>query len=64
MVIRTNQISDLREALELYKNEGYAIQQRYREIVNIDPSSASLMLSEDFDLSVWDKLLAKLKGSS
>lgn len=62
MVIRTNQLSELTEALALYRSEGFQIQKRYSEIVNIDPSSASLMLSEDFDLSVWDRLLAKLKG--
>jgi hypothetical protein len=62
MVIRTNEIKNLREALAVYRNEGYKIQLRYKEIVNIDPSSASLMLSEDFDLNVWDKLLAVVKG--
>lgn len=61
MVVRTDQIASLRDALEKYRNEGYAIQSKYKEIVNIDPSAASLMLSEDFDLSVWDKLLVKLK---
>lgn len=62
MVVRTDQINELREALERYRNEGYEIQKRYKEIVSIDPSSASLMLSEDFDLSVWDRLLMKIKG--
>lgn len=62
MVVRTNQIAELRDALEQYRNEGYAIQSKYKEIVNIDPSAASLMLSEDFDLSVWEKILLKLKG--
>lgn len=62
MVVRTNHIAELRDALEQYRNEGYAIQSRYKEIVNIDPSAASLMLSEDFDLSVWEKILLKLKG--
>lgn len=62
MVVRTDQISDLKDMLDTYRNEGYQIQSRYKEIVNIDPSSASLMLSEDFDLSVWERLLAKLKG--
>lgn len=61
MVLRTDQIADLKDSLETYRNEGYLIQQKYREIVKIDPSSASLMLSEDFNLSVWDKLLAKLR---
>ena len=63
MVVRTDQISDLKDMLDTYRNEGYQIQSRYKEIVNIDPSSASLMLSEDFDLSVWERLLAKLKGA-
>ena len=62
MVVKTDQIADLRDTLETYRNEGYQIQSRYKEIVNIDPSSASLMLSEDFDLTVWEKLLAKIKG--
>jgi hypothetical protein len=62
MVLRTDPILDLKESLETYRTEGWAIQKRYREIVNIDPSSASLMLSEDFDLSVWERLLKKLKG--
>lgn len=62
MVVRTDQIAELKDALEKYRNEGYAIQSQYKEIVHIDPSAASLMLSEDFDLSVWEKLLLKLKG--
>lgn len=62
MVVRTDQVADLRDALEIYRNEGYLIQKRYKEIVSIDPSSASLMLSEDFDLSVWEKILARIKG--
>jgi len=63
MVLRTDQLSELKDALEIYRNEGYIIQSRYKEIVSIDPSSASLMLSEDFDLTVWEKILAKLKGA-
>jgi len=62
MVLRTDQLNSLKDALDQYRNEGYEIQRRYQEIVNIDPSSASLMLSTDFDLSVWDKLLRKIKG--
>jgi len=62
MVVRTDQIYDLACMLDTYRKEGYQIQSRYKEIVNIDPSSASLMLSEDFDLSVWERLLAKLKS--
>lgn len=61
LTIDTSQLVGLKESLERYKNEGYEIQKKYREIVNIDPSSASLMLSEDFDLSVWSRLLNKLK---
>ena len=60
--IDTNQVNDLRESLARYRSEGDEIQNKYAEIVNIDPSSASLMLSEDFDLSVWNRLLKKLKG--
>ena len=63
MVIKTDRMPSLTDALDTYRREGYEIQRRYSEIVNIDPSSASLMLSEDFDLSVWDRLLAKIKGS-
>ncbi len=62
MVVRTDQVADLKNALEIYRNEGYLIQNRYKEIVSIDPSSASLMLSEDFDLTVWEKILTKIKG--
>jgi hypothetical protein len=62
MVIRTDQVSDLKDSLEVYRREGYEIQSAYKEIVNIDPSAASLMLSADFDLSVWDRLRAKIKA--
>lgn len=61
MRIDTRQVNDLRESLARYRAEGEEIQNKYAEIVNIDPSSASLMLSEDFDLSVWERLLKKLK---
>jgi len=63
MVIKTNLVEALNESLNLYRNDGYEIQRTYEEIVDIDPSSASLMLSKDFDLSVLQKILAKLKGS-
>jgi hypothetical protein len=63
MVMRTDQIASLRESLDKYRKEGYEIQRRYKEIVKIDPSSASLMLSDDFDLTTWDRLLLKLKKS-
>jgi hypothetical protein len=61
MVMRTDQIESLRSSLDKYRKEGYEIQSKYKEIVRIDPSSASLMLSDDFDLSTWDRLLIKLK---
>ena len=63
MVIRTKEILSLDEALATYRREGYAIQSRYAEIVKIDPSAASLMLSKDFDLPLWERLLATLKGA-
>jgi hypothetical protein len=62
MRINTRQVPALRESLARYRAEGEQIQKKYAEIVNIDPSSASLMLSEDFDLSVWERLLKKVKG--
>lgn len=60
MVVKTDQISGLREALAKYKEEGYEFQKQYQEIVNIDPSSASLMLSDDFDTSTWQKIKDRL----
>nr|WP_315259156.1 hypothetical protein [uncultured Duganella sp.] len=60
MVIKTDQLSALRESLARYKTEGFEFQKNYREIVDIDPSSASLMLAEDFDESVWAKIKQKL----
>lgn len=62
MVIQTNQIANLKYSLGRYRDEGYEIQKKYKEIVNIDPSAASLMLSEDFDLGVWNKILQKIKS--
>lgn len=62
LVIYTKDLDSLRDALAKYREDGFLIQQRYREIVNIDPSSASLMLSRDFDVSLWDRLLANLRG--
>jgi len=59
--IRTENLDSLRTSLEKFRNEGFEIQKKYREIVSIDPSSASLMLSQDFDLNLWDKLLATLR---
>ena len=59
--IHTANLNSLRESLERYRRDGYQIQQKYREIVSIDPSSASLMLSQDFDLGLWDRLLTTLR---
>lgn len=61
MVMDTSALVGLRDALGRYREEGYEIQRKYREIVNIDPSSASLMLSEDFDKSAVDSILLKLR---
>ena len=60
--IKTKNLDSLRDALEQYRSEGYDFQRRYREIVDIDPSSASLMLSEDFNVSVWSKIVKKIKN--
>ncbi len=61
MVIDTSQLPQLRDSLHRYKEEGFEFQRKYKEIVDIDPSSASLMLSEDFEVSVVDRILSKLK---
>lgn len=58
MVIKTDQVGELAKSLNAYRRDGYEIQKQYAEIVDIDPSAASLMLSEDFDLGVWKRLLA------
>ncbi len=63
MVINTRNVQGLRESLARYRSEGEEIQRKYSEIVNIDPSSASLMLSNDFDLSLWERILKKIKGA-
>ena len=62
LTIRTEHQDSLRAALEKYRFEGYEIQKKYAEIVNIDPSSASMMLSQDFDLGLWDRLLSSLRS--
>lgn len=62
LVIKTDELESLRKSLSRFREEGFEIQKRYKEIVKIDPSSASLMLSGDFDLSTWDKLLQKIKS--
>ena len=64
MTVRTNLVDGLKDSLARYREEGFEIQKKYSEIVSIDPSSASLMLSEDFNLSSWDRLLGKLKAVS
>lgn len=64
LVIRTDEIGALTDSLKQYREDGFAFQQKYREIVNINPSAASLMLSEDFDISLWDKLVAALRGKA
>jgi hypothetical protein len=63
LVVKTDQLANLRNALETYRREGYEIQSKYKEIVRIDPSSASLMLSEDFDLNVWERILVNLRSA-
>lgn len=62
MTIRTDQVAELKDRLAQYREEGFEIQKKYRETVSIDPSSASLMLSEDFNLSTWDALLKRIKS--
>ncbi len=61
--IQTNKISSLNKSLEKYRSEGFEIQKTYKEIVNIDPSAASLMMSRDFDLSLWKKALKAIKNT-
>ena len=61
LIIKTENLDSLRDSLAKFRDDGFEIQQKYREIVRIDPSSASLMLSQDFDLNLWDRLLANLR---
>ncbi|MBU17819.1 MAG: hypothetical protein CL725_08970 [Chloroflexi bacterium] len=61
MTMDTSRLAGLRDALAQYRDEGFEFQRRYSEIVNIDPSAASLMLSEDFKTSALDRLLARLR---
>jgi hypothetical protein len=61
LIIRTENLDSLSSALAKYRADGFEIQKKYEEIVRIDPSSASLMLSQDFDLNLWDKLWTNLK---
>lgn len=62
LVIKTDQLGSLSDSLKKYREDGFEFQKKYREIVNINPSAASLMLSRDFDISLWDKIMASLKG--
>ena len=61
LTIRTENLDSLGNTLARYRADGFEIQKKYAEIVRIDPSSASLMLSQDFDLNLWDRLLSNLK---
>ncbi|MHC1669958.1 hypothetical protein ACODUO_12360 [Stenotrophomonas maltophilia] len=61
LVIRTDQITSLADSLRRYRNDGFAFQKKYQELVHINPSAASLMLSEDFDPSLWEKFLAAVR---
>lgn len=63
LVLKTDEMATLRNALETYRKDGLKIQSNYSEIVKIDPSSASLMLSEDFDLNTWERLLVNLRST-
>lgn len=59
--IRTENLDSLRNALARFRADGLEFQRQYQEIVRIDPSSASLMLSDDFDLRGWNRLLSILR---
>lgn len=61
MQMRTEGLPGLLEALTRYRAEGYEFQRLYEEIVDIDPSSASLMLSDDFSPSALQRLLSKMR---
>lgn len=61
MTINTDRRETLSESLQKYRAEGYELQSKYREAVEINPSAASLMLSQDFDVTLWDKFVSKLK---
>lgn len=58
--IRTDQVGSLYDSLKLYKEDGFRIKAQYAEIADINPSAASLMLSEDFDISTWDRIRGAL----
>jgi len=60
MTMDTSRIAGLRDALAQYREEGFEFQRRYSEIVSIDPSAASLMLSEDFEKSALERVFARL----
>jgi hypothetical protein len=63
MVIKTENIGHLNNCLERYRREGYEIQREYRELVRMDPSAASMMLSDDFSETLMSKVIAKLRGN-
>ncbi len=56
MVFDTNNIRNLTGSLASLRKEGEEIAAMYKNIAQIDPSSASLMLSRDFDKSIWSIL--------
>lgn len=58
MIIKTQNIGQLNKSLERYRDEGYEIQKQYRELVRLDPSAASLMLTEDFSKTAIERLLS------
>lgn len=53
MIFDTTKIRNLTGSLETFRKEGNEIAKLYEDITRIDPSSASLMLSRDFDKSIW-----------
>lgn len=59
MIIKTENIGQLNRSLEKYRSEGYEIQKQYQELVRLDPSAASLMLTEDFSVSVLQRVLGR-----
>jgi hypothetical protein len=63
MIIKTEKIGHLNDCLKKYREEGYEIQKQYRELVRLEPSAASLMLSEDFSEPMISKILARIRGN-
>jgi len=64
MIIKTEKIGKLSSSLSKYRDEGFEVQKQYKELVRIDPSAASLMLSEDFHETFIEKILNKIKNNS